>query len=148
MAREALTGRSVAASTLLKVVLRTVIAKLYSLTKAIVGATTRKYSLHTASVLVFTKPGSVLNVAEVSSGQWRAPVVGSIGQNSYGSIRQIWMLLYELSASKANWGIVPAPLRHQLLNAVYMASEGFVIQNAYLSVATAGILAHGVLSKE
>ena len=39
-------------------------------------------------------------------------------------------------------------LLHQSLNAQYMAIEGFVIQNTNLSVATAGICAHGVESNE
>jgi hypothetical protein len=85
-------------------------------------------------------------VADWSSGQRRMPL-GWVGQNSYGSIRQIWMLWYELSASNASRGLVSV-LLHQSLNAWYMAMDGLVIQNAKRSVATAGICAHAVESNE
>jgi hypothetical protein len=37
---------------------------------------------------------------------------------------------------------------HHSLNAAYIAIDGLVIQNTNLSVATAGICAHGVVSNE
>ena len=86
---DSLIGRSVWMSTLTKVVLSTVSARLWSLTYVMVGATTRKYCWHTLDMLPVPEmnPGSVLNVAEASSGQRRTPVLGSVGQNSYGSMR-------------------------------------------------------------
>jgi hypothetical protein len=95
LALDSLIGRSVRASTLTKVVLSTVSARLWSLTYVIVGATTRKYCWHTLDMLPVPEinPGRVLNVAEASSGQRRTPVFGSVGQNSYGSMRHTWMLL-------------------------------------------------------
>lgn len=83
------TGRSVVVSTFAKVVLSTVSARLYSLMYVMAGATTRNVWLHTFALwLPDTKPGSVLNVADESSGHLRTPLA-STGQNSYGSMRQI-----------------------------------------------------------
>ena len=42
----------------------------------------------------------------------------------------------------------PCPSLHHCAHASYMAMDGFVIQKAYLSVATAGMFTHGVESKE
>ena len=62
-------GRSVSVSMLAKVVLSTVSARLRRLTYVSVGATTRNVSEHTFMLLfIDTKPGSVLKVADVSSG--------------------------------------------------------------------------------
>lgn len=54
-----------------------------------VGATTKKYCSHTVDMLPVPEinPGRVLNVADASSGHRRTPVSGSMGQNSYGSMR-------------------------------------------------------------
>lgn len=55
----------------------------------IVGATTKKGCSHVWDTLPVPEmnPGRVLNVADASSGHRRTPVVGSMGQNSYGSMR-------------------------------------------------------------
>ena len=88
-------GRRVCVSTLAKVVLSAVMARLLSLMYVSVGATTRKYCGQTSAMLPLPKmkPGSFRNVADASSGHRRTPVRGSIGQNSYGSIRHTSMLL-------------------------------------------------------
>lgn len=87
-------GRRVAVSTLTNVVFSTVRARLYSLMYVSVGATTKNACWHTrSSWFPDTKPGRVLKVADVSSGHRFRPVEGSVGQNSYGSMRHTWMLL-------------------------------------------------------
>ena len=68
-----------------------------------------------------------------------------MGQNSYGSNLHTWMDWYDDSAVKPN---TPCPYLHHCPKASYMAMDGFVIQNAYLSVTTAGIFTHGVESNE
>ena len=118
------------------VVLSTVIMRLYSLTYVMTGATTRKCSEQTSAVMVSINPGRVANVADESSGHCRTPLT-LVGQNSYGSMRHIWMLLYELCGMKPN-SLTPSSLHH-MLKTVNMARDGFVIQNTYLSVATAGM---------
>ena len=53
--------------------------------------------------------------------------MGSMGQNSNGSMRHTWMLLYELSTWKASAPVLSC--RHTWLMDWYMFMDGLVIQN-------------------